>query len=161
MKKLILSLALMLACTACIAQNSAFKAFTGHFGKATAFAYANISNRQVLLVSHEVFGDDEAEGLQAIAATIFALDSDGKITCLGSIRSQGTNYPVSVADGKLMVAGHRFVSVYGIRAGEQPDLEIVSHEEGDCDSPKLKAMFETFEKATPVKFNPNCSLDFN
>ena len=152
MKKLILSLALVLVGIICNAQNSAFEAFAKHFGKTTAFAYADICGHQVLLVSHEVFGADESEGLEAIAASIFALDSDGKIISLGSIRSQGTNYPVSVSDGKLMVAGHRFVSVYGIRADEEPDLEIVGHEEGDYDSPKLKAMFETFEKSQPVKF---------
>ncbi|MCF0207237.1 MAG: hypothetical protein HUK15_07405, partial [Bacteroidales bacterium] len=141
----------VLVCLACKAQDSAFKSFAEHFGKNTAFANAKIGNREVLLVSHEVFGNDENQDLEAIAASVFALDSDGKIVSLGSIRSQGTLYPVSVLDNKLMVAGHQFVYIYDIR-GEEPELTLHKHCEGDFDSPELKAMFETFEKGKPVKF---------
>ena len=139
----------VLASTVCNAQNKAFKSFAKQFGKTAAFAYANIGNREVMLVSHEVFGNDD--DLQAIATSIFALDSDGKIVTLGSIRSQGTLYPVSVFDNKLMVAGHQFVYIYDLR-GEEPELTLASHEEGDCESQKMKAMFKTFEEGTPVKF---------
>ena len=151
MKHFILSLAVVLSCTACASQQNAFKSFADHFGKTAAFAYANVGGRDVLLVSHEVFGDDEAEGLQAIAASIFALDSDGKIVTLGSIRSQGTLYPISVADNKLLVAGHTFVNIFDIR-GEEPELVMADYEDSDYDSPQLKALFKTFEDATPVIF---------
>ncbi|MCF0208728.1 MAG: hypothetical protein HUK07_04695 [Bacteroidaceae bacterium] len=149
MKKLIISLTMVLISTMCFAQNDAFKSFTEHFGKTAAFAYANISNHEVLLVSHEVFGNDEENGLKAVAASIFALDKDGKIVSLGSVRSQGTLYPVSVLDNKLMVAGHNFVNIYEIR-GEEPELVLSCHEEGDCESPKLKAMFKTFEEGKAI-----------
>ena len=142
---------MVLVGTVCNAQNKAFKSFAKNFGKTAKFACANIGNRQVLLVSHEVFGTDEGEGVEAVAASIFALDPDGKIVSLGSIRSQGTLYPVSVLDNKLMVAGHRFVYIYDIR-GEEPELTLSSHEEGDAESPKLKAMFQTFEQGKPLKF---------
>ena len=150
MKKLILSLAIALACTACSTKDNAFKSFADHFGQSAAFAYANLDNREVLLVSHEVFGNEE-DSLKAIAASIFALDTDGKIVSLGSIRSQGTLYPVSISDNKLMVAGHQFVNTYEIR-GEEPELVLSSHEEGDCENPQLKAMFQTFENAKPLIF---------
>lgn len=72
-----------------------------------------------------------------------------KIVALGSIRSQGTLYPVSILDGKLMVAGHQFVKTYSIR-GEIPELVLDDYEEGE--SQKLTAMFKTFEKGTSIKF---------
>ncbi|MCF0243861.1 MAG: hypothetical protein HUK06_03725 [Bacteroidaceae bacterium] len=154
MKKYFLTLALVLISTVSNAQNEVFKSFAQNFGKSAAFAYANISNKPVLLVSHEVFGNDENEELEALATSIFALDSDGKIVTLGSIRSQGTLYPVSILDNKLMVAGHHFVSVYGIRGEGEPELEMVCHEESDMNnhSKELKALFEKFEQAKPVKF---------
>ncbi|MCF0199727.1 MAG: hypothetical protein HUK02_10475 [Bacteroidaceae bacterium] len=151
MKKFLLSLAIVVMATACTVQDNAFETFSKQFGQSAAFATVTLSNREVLLVSHEVFTGDEAEALQAIATSIFALDADGKIVSLGSIRSQGTLYPVSVLDGKLMVAGHQFVSIYEIR-GDEPELVLASHSEGDCESPELKALFETFEQGEAVKF---------
>ena len=157
MKNLILSIAIMLCFTACNAKNSAFEQFAENFGKSAAFAYANICNHPVLLVSQDVFGQNEDTDLEAIATSVFALDNDGKIVSLGSVRSQGTAYPVSVIDNKLIVAGHHFVSIYDIRDNEEPELIISSHEEGNYDNPDLKAMFDTFEKAEPIKFNKSQS----
>ena len=151
MKKMMLSLTLLLVGTVCSAQERAFTSFAEHFGQSAALAYVHMGDRPVLLVSHEVFGNDEDEGLEAIAASLFALDADGKMVSLGSVRSQGTLYPVSLSGDKLMVAGHRFVSVYQIR-GEEPELTLFSHEEGDSEDPKLKQMFQDFENATPVRF---------
>ena len=136
---------------ACNTSGDAFESFAEHFGKTSSFARAELDGRQVLLVSHEVFGTDEGEGLEAVATSIYALDSEGSIVSLGSIRSQGTLYPVSTYDGKLMVAGHQFVTMYDIR-GEEPDLYIFRHEEGDCDSPELKEMFGIFEQGQPLSF---------
>ena len=152
MKKWIFTLAVAILCTACKRQDNAFEAFAEHFGKTATFAYAQIGNRQVLLVSHEVFGGEETDGLEAVAASVFALDADGKIVSLGSVRSQGTLYPISVADNKLMVAGHRFVSIYDIRGEAEPELTLCSHEEGDSESPALQALFQTFEQGEPVIF---------
>ena len=87
---LFLSVALAALVSGCGSQNNAYESFAEHFGETAAFAYAHVGNSDVLLVSHEVFGDDESEGLQAIATSIFALDPEGKIVSLGSIRSQGT-----------------------------------------------------------------------
>ena len=127
----------------------AFEAFAEHFSETASFAYANVSNYKVLLVSQETFGNDENDDKEAIEATIFALDSKGKILSLGSIRSQGTLYPVSILNGKLMVAGHQFVRIYSIR-GDLPELVLDSCQEGD--GPELTEMFDTFEQGVSVKF---------
>lgn len=129
---------------------AAFEAFKEHFGKSSAFAYTEMSGRQVLLVSQETYGNNENAELKAVEASIFALDEDGKIVALGSIRSQGTLYPVSVLDGKLMVAGHQFVRIYSIR-GDVPELVLDSYGEGETEA--LKEMFDTFEKGTPILFD--------
>lgn len=126
-----------------------FEAFIEHFSETASFAYANVGSHKALLVSHETFGNNVNDDVEAIAASIFVLDSKGKIMALGSIRSQGTLYPVSILDGKLMVAGHQFVRIYGIR-GDEPELVLDSFKEGD--GPDLEDMYKTFEKSTPIKF---------
>ena len=75
----------------------AFLSFAGHFSETTSFAFANVSGCQVLLVSQETFGNNENPDMEAIEASVFALD------------------------GKLMVAGHQFVRIYSIR-GEVPEI---------------------------------------
>lgn len=130
----------------------AFKSFREHFSETSSFAYAEISGRKVLLISQETFGNDETTYKEAIEATIFALDTKGKIICLGSVRSQGTLYPVSLLDGKIMVAGHQFVRIYSIR-GSIPELVLDSYEEGE--SEELTEMFRNFENGTSIKFERN------
>ncbi|MCF0211651.1 MAG: hypothetical protein HUK17_01975 [Bacteroidales bacterium] len=150
MKHNALFLILTLIASMGYAQDRAFEDFAAHFGSSAAFAYTQVGGREVLLVSHEVFGTDDS--LHAIAASLFALDSDGKIVSLGSIRSQGTLYPVSLIEGQLLVAGHRFVSLYSLR-GDEPDLVLTHHEEGDSESPQLSQWFATFEKAQAILFH--------
>lgn len=128
----------------------AFEAFAEHFGESESFAYATVSDVKVMLVSQETFGNNMNTDLEAVEASIFAMDPKGKIVSLGSIRSQGTLYPVSLLDGKLMVAGHHFVKIYSIR-GDIPELVLDDYE--DADGPKLTEMFETFEKGEPIKFD--------
>lgn len=128
-----------------------FAVFAEHFSEVTSFALADVSGHQVLLTSQETFGNNVNSDKEAIAASIFALDGKGKIVSLGSIRSQGTLYPVSILDGKIMVAGHQFVRIYSIRDGEVPELVLDCYGEGD--GPKLNAWFRTFERGTPVKFS--------
>lgn len=128
---------------------NALEAFRGHFSKSSAFAYAVVGGRKILLVSQETFGNNEKTDLEAVEASVFALDEECKIVSLGSIRSQGTLYPVSLLDGKLMVAGHQFVKVYDIR-GDIPELVLDDYEEGE--SPKLTKMFKMFENGTSIKF---------
>lgn len=127
-----------------------FEAFAEHFSETASFAYAEVSGCKVLLVSQETFGNDENEDREAIEASIFALDSKDKIVALGSIRSQGTLYPVSLLDGKLMEAGHQFVRIYSI-IGDVPELVLDSYWEGE--DPEQTEMLETFEKGTSIKFN--------
>lgn len=134
---------------ACVDGTDAFEAFAKHFSESAAFAYTKVSGVEVMLVSQETFGNNKDSDLQAIEASIFAKDPKGKIVSLGSIRSQGTLYPVSIHDGKLMVAGHHFVKIYSIR-GDIPELVLDEYE--DADGPKLTKMFETFEKGEPIKF---------
>ena len=157
MKKLtILQVVLaLLAITACsngrqaAGSTDAFEAFCEHFSRSSAFAYTEMGGRKVLLVSQETFGENEMTDLEAIEASLFALDKESRIVALGSIRSQGTLYPVSLLDGKLMVAGHEFVKIYSIR-GDIPELVLDSYGEGDCS--QLTEMFHTFERSTPIKF---------
>ncbi len=134
---------------ACEDNTEAFEAFAEHFSESASFAYATVSDVKVLLVSQETFGNNMNTDLQAVEASIFAMDPKGKIVSLGSIRSQGTLYPVSVLDGKLMVAGHHFVKIYSIR-GDIPELVLDEYE--DTDGPKLTKMFETFENGESIKF---------
>ena len=127
-----------------------FESFAARFRATASFAYAEVSGRKVLLVSQETFGNNANADKEGIEASIFALDEKDKIVALGSIRSQGTLYPVSILDGKLMVAGHQFVRIYSIR-GDVPELVLDSFQEGD--SQELTEMFKTFEKGTSIKFN--------
>lgn len=139
----------LLSMTSCNRNGEAFEAFAEHFSETASFAYAEVSGRKVLLVSQETFGNNVNADKEGVEASIFALDANDKIVALGSIRSQGTLYPVSVLDGKLMVAGHQFVRIYSIR-GDVPELVLDSSQEGDPQ--ELAEMFKTFEKGTPVKF---------
>lgn len=127
-----------------------FQAFAEHFSETSSFAFAKVGGRQVLLVSQETFGNDETADKEAIEASIFALDGKGKVISLGSVRSQGTLYPVSLLDGRLMVAGHQFVNIYSIRGDDVPELFLESYGEGDGHD--LGEWFGTFRKGTPVKF---------
>lgn len=129
--------------------SDSFEAFAEHFSETASFAYAEVSGRKVLLVSQETFGNNVNADKEGIEASIFALDDKDKIVALGSIRSQGTLYPVSLLDGKLMVAGHQFVKIYSIR-GEVPELVLDKYQEGE--SQELTEMFKTFEKGTAIKF---------
>ncbi len=128
-----------------------FVSFTEHFSETASFAYAEVSGRRVLLVSQETFGNNLKADIEAIDASIFALDKEDKIVALGSIRSQGTLYPVSLFDGKIMVAGHQFVRIYSIRGEEVPELVLDSYGEGEAN--EIEDMFKTFEKGTSVKFS--------
>ena len=126
-----------------------FEAFAEYFSETASFAYAEVSGRKILLVSQETFGNNVNTDKEGIEASIFALDDKDKIVALGSIRSQGTLYPVSLLDGKLMVAGHQFVKIYSIR-GDVPELVLDSYQEGECQ--ELTEMFKIFEKGTSIKF---------
>lgn len=130
-------------------ESEAFNAFAEHFSETASFAFADISGRKVMLVSQETFGDNDTANLQAVEATIFVADSLG-IICLGSVRSQGSLYPVSMIDGKVIVGGHQFIRIYGIR-GDVPELVLDRFAEGEGE--ELTAMNQLFfEQSTPIKF---------
>ena len=151
MRKFIFSIILTLSTLSAFAQNAqqkeAFQTFLNLFSDSTAVAYVDVGNQPLMLVSHETFGAESSDQLQAIAATICTLDAKGKIVCLGSIRSQGTLYPVSILDGKLMTAGHEFVNVYEVK-GNPADLYLDRTDGGK----KLTDMFKKFEHSTPILF---------
>lgn len=131
-------------------ENAPFEAFAEHFSETASFAFADISDRKVMLVSQETFGDNDTANLQAVEATLFAADSHGKIICLGSVRSQGSLYPVSMIDGKVIVGGHQFIRIYGIR-GDVPELVLDRFAEGEGE--ELTVMNQLFfEQSTPIKF---------
>ena len=96
MERLILTLMLMLAVmTSCTqrkasensdtglleftAEMDAFQSFAGHFSENSSFAFADVGGVQVLLVSQETFGNNINSDREAIEASVFALDSKGKI----------------------------------------------------------------------------------
>ncbi len=60
----------------------AFRSFAEYFSESASYAYATVSDRKVLLVSHETFGNNVNSDLEAVAASVFALDSNGKIVSL-------------------------------------------------------------------------------
>lgn len=131
-------------------ENAPFEAFVEHFSKTEAIAYAEISGRKVLMVSQETFGDNDTANLQAVEATIFVADSLG-IICLGSVRSQGTLYPVSLIDGQVIVGGHQFIRIYGIR-GDVPELVLDRFAEGE--GPELTELNQRFfNQSTPIRFH--------
>lgn len=134
-------------------ERNPFEVFAEHFSETASFAYAEVSGRKVLLVSQETFGNNVNADKEGIEASIFALDNQNKIVALGSIRSQGTLYPVSLLDGKLMVAGHQFVKIYSISGKDVPELLLDSYQEGECQD--LTEMFNTFEQGTSIKFKKN------
>lgn len=151
---LVLTVAMLTSCTPksnpTTTEKAPFEAFVEHFSKTEAIAYADISDRKVMLVSQETFGDNDTANLQAVEATLFAADSHGKIICLGSVRSQGSLYPVSMIDGKVIVGGHQFIRIYGIR-GDVPELVLDRFAEGEGE--ELTAMNQLFfEQSTPIKF---------
>lgn len=131
-------------------ESEAFNAFAEHFSETASFAFTEVSDRKVMLVSQETFGDNDTANLQAVEATLFATDSHGKIICLGSVRSQGSLYPVSLIDGKVIVGGHQFIRIYGIR-GDVPELVLDHFAEGEDE--ELTVMNQLFfEQSTPIKF---------
>lgn len=131
-------------------ESEAFNAFAEHFSETASFAFADICDRKVMLVSQETFGDNDTANLQAVEATLFAADSHGKIICLGSVRSQGSLYPVSMIDGKVIVGGHQFIRIYSIR-GDVPELVLDRFAEGEGE--ELTVMNQLFfEQSTPIKF---------
>lgn len=131
-------------------ESEAFDAFAEHFSETASFAFAEISGRKVMLVSQETFGDNDTANLQAVEATIFVADSLG-IICLGSVRSQGTLYPVSLIDGQVIVGGHQFIRIYGIR-DDVPELELTSYAEGE--GPELTELNQRFfNQSTPIRFH--------
>lgn len=132
-------------------EQDALHSFVSNFSESSAFAFVKVGDQQVLLVSQETFGNNVNSNLEAVSTSIFVLDAKGKIISLGSIRSQGTLYPVSLSDdNKLMVAGHQFVNIYSIR-GEVPDLYLDTHAEGEVQ--EIADMFKVFEKGTPILFS--------
>lgn len=153
MQKFLITLLLMISLTSCTQDEvGAFRTFSRHFSDTASFALATVGGRQILLVSQETFGNDTDSSKEAIDASIFALDQKGKVVCLGSVRSQGTLYPVSILDDRIMVAGHHFMKIYGIR-GDLPELflDICADEDG----PELDSLFEVFESGAPVLFKKN------
>ena len=127
-----------------------YEAMLQYLNDDAAVAYVDCGDQHLMLVSQETYGEDTTTNLNAISASVFAKDSIGKIICLGSIRSQGTLYPVSESHGLLMTAGHHFVNEYKVE-GNPADLSLEYTDE--TDTLKLKTKFDQFEKATPLKFN--------
>lgn len=65
------------------AEMDAFLSFAGHFSENSSFAFADVGGVQVLLVSQETFGNNINSDREAIEASVFALDSEGRIHPVG------------------------------------------------------------------------------
>lgn len=185
MKKLLLFLAVASIEIACIIASSCnkpntdvqivdneYESFLSMFSDSTAYAFENVGDTKVLFVSHETYGNEKS--LNAIAAEIYGKDSAGKIVCYGEVRSQGTLYPVSMLDGKIVTAGHHYINKYTID-GSPLSLSIIedaeatydtagkatySYENRDtneylnnCSKVKYDSLMQQFEKSVPVEFH--------
>lgn len=86
-----------------------YSAVTDTLSKNNYYAIVPVaSSGGVLLVTDGVY--DNLDGnMASIYATTYGKGSDGKTVCFGSVRSQGTAYPLSVSGEKLVLGGHRFV----------------------------------------------------
>ncbi|SFC48921.1 hypothetical protein [Butyrivibrio sp. YAB3001] len=94
-----------------------------------AYANVTIDETDVLLVASGSY--DNLDGNQAaIDSSAFCYDKDGKIIFLGQVQSQGTANPLAIKDGKLLVAGHHFVTKYEVKDGKLSEL-ITAYEEYD------------------------------
>jgi len=71
----------------------------------------------LLLVADGVY-DVDASTEGAIGAKAYGIAPGGTIKDLGELRTQGTAYPFSILDGKLLVEGHHFSRMYSVKDGE-------------------------------------------
>ena len=124
-----------------------FQTLLEQFSDSTFVTCVRLGGQEVLLVSHETFCSDDSPQREALAATLFTDDGTGHLLCLGSIRSQGTLYPISLLGDTLVTAGHQFVNFYEVK-GHPADLYLTRVDEGE----RLEQGFVQFERATPLPF---------
>lgn len=109
------------------------------------YAFAAVGEGEdVLLVTDGVF--ENADGsLAAIDAKVYAFADDGKIYEAGSVWSDGTAYPIAVADGHLMFGGNHHMSEATIMDGSVVVLQT-AHEEFDEDGNATYSIMKDLEE---------------
>ncbi len=90
----------------------------------TGMGYANVKvgDTDVFLASTGTY-NGENNTKNAIDASVFMYDENGKIVYLGQIESGGTAYPVMVADGCLFTGGHHYVVKNTVKNGKLVAVE--------------------------------------
>ena len=81
-----------------------------------------IGDTDALLVCGGAY-DNMDGNMAAIDSTIYIYDKDGVPTCIGSVSSNGTAYPLAANDGILYVAIYHGISTYTIKDGELLETE--------------------------------------
>ena len=81
-----------------------------------------IGDTDALLVCGGAY-DNMDGNMAAIDSTIYIYDKDGVPTCIGSVSSNGTAYPLAANDGILYVAIYHGISTYTITDGELLETE--------------------------------------
>lgn len=133
-------------------------------------AYANVTldETDVLLVANGSY--DNLDGNEAaIDSSVFMYDKDGNVVFLGTVQSGGTANPLAVKDGKLLTAGHHFVTKNTVKDGKLV-AEETAYEEFDTngnatyyveadgekneveDDKILQGMFAEYSEAEIVNF---------
>ena len=136
------------------------------------YTFADISkDYDILLVTDGTY--DNLDGnMAAIDATLYGLDSEGKVVELGTVESNGTAYPLAVYDQCLMFGGNHHMGMIFVENGNvitKLDASETFDEEGNAtyslfdydehyegpvdDDTKLKEMYEIYGEAIVLNFN--------
>ncbi|SEL20673.1 hypothetical protein SAMN04487770_10758 [Butyrivibrio sp. ob235] len=129
------------------------------------YANVTIDGTDALLVASGCYKWDDTDA--AIDSSIFIYDENGAVKYLGSVTSQGTANPLAMADGKLITAGHHFVTKNTIKDGKLAVAEEASEtfdtdgnatyyvgEDKVDDDTELQRMFDEAMNAEIINFQP-------
>ena len=118
MKKLFLSMAMVLSAMATFAQSQdpmdKFQAFAQNLDGTVGVAFLEVDSEPVMLVTRDTVGVADSNKLNALSATVYGLDDNGYVVNLGNVTSEGKVFPLSVYKDKLVTADGETVSVYDI-----------------------------------------------
>lgn len=147
-----------------MSQYATFTELVSSLKNGMGYANVTLDGTDVLLVSSGCYNWDGIDA--AIDAAVFTY-IDGKVVYLGSVQSTGTANPLVISDGKLISAGHHFVTKSTVTDGKLVVAEE-AYEEFDSDGnatyyynskkvdddKNLQRMFEEEMNAEIIEFQP-------
>ena len=108
-----------------LSKYATFTKMLDDFKKGMGYANVKLGDTDVFLVSTGTY-DGENDTQNAMDASAFIYDEEGKIVYLGKIQSSGTAYPIMIADGCLFTGGHHNVVKSTVRDGKLITVEEAS-----------------------------------